>query len=124
MARRFLPGSAAFAVPRATPGRSVSVVIESPSIDSLHGKRGRPQPTGPVAGEFKPRLPALETELLGLLLDVVVVLSGALLGGGDAGADGDRDLLQCRSLDRGEELEGRRRLALVEVRLHVRDHGR
>src|SRR4029450_10358155 len=47
--------------------------------------------------------PALEPQLLGLLLDVLVVQRRAVLGGADAGADLDGDLLQRRALDRRAE---------------------
>src|SRR5690606_40971230 len=67
-------------------------------------------------------LPAVDAELLGLLDHVGVVLGRGLVGRRDAGSDLDRELLERRALDGGEELEGRGRETAVDVRLHVVDH--
>ena len=68
-------------------------------------------------------LPARQAELLRLLLDVLVVLRGALLRCGDARADLDRDLLEVRPLDRRQELKRRGGRALLEVGQQVGDAG-
>ena len=80
---------------------AVAVVMSISCVTAGPGRR-RPDPQVDACG-----LPALEPELLGLLLDVLVVEGGAVLGSADAGADLDGDLLECRSLDRGQELERR-----------------
>ena len=55
-------------------------------------------------------LPAGQTQLLRLLLDILVVELGALLGVHLSGAHLDADLLQRRTLDRRLELQRRARL--------------
>src|SRR5215218_10412048 len=66
-------------------------------------------------------LPALEPELLGLLLDVLVVERGAVGRRADPRADLDRDLLERRALHRRRELQRRRDLLLTDVLLQVGD---
>src|SRR5829696_9931735 len=64
-------------------------------------------------------VPARQPELLGLLLDILVVELGALLPIHLTGAHLDADLLQRRALDRRLELQGRAGLASVDVGLGV-----
>src|SRR5665647_2300949 len=63
--------------------------------------------------------PAREAELLGLLLDVIVVALRTISCTGDTGAHLDGDLLEVRALDRGDELQGRADVAVIEELLQV-----
>src|SRR4029453_5955340 len=65
--------------------------------------------------------PALEPELLGLLLDVLVVERRPILSGPEAGTDLDGDLLKGRALDRRLELQRGRDVPLLHVGHHVLD---
>src|SRR4029450_9579017 len=103
-------------------GPSTSVDIW---ITLIRGQRlGAAALAGARAAAPSELVPALEADLLGLLLDVLVVERGPVRGRSQPGTDLDGDLLQGRALNRRRELERGRDLPSLHIGHHVLDRRR
>src|SRR4051795_1372060 len=127
---RFLPD---LRTPSATGARRVASEVlkvlaiaepfrEGPAAGPSRGRQQDGSTSTGVRGRARRSVPTGQAELLGLLLDVLVVERGALGGVHLTGADLDADLLEVRALDRRLELQGRAHLARVEVGPGVLGH--